>query len=78
MISFVNSGEGNSAWLYINGGRVDESEHRTDSDSGQVYSTGGRELTREVRQGDKIELRTTLMDGVYWYLNYCAEYVPKM
>ena len=78
MYSYVDSGDYNTAMLYINGDKVDESQHWTYSGSGWVESTSGRELTREFSQGDNIELRTTQMNGDYWYINYCAEYVPKL
>ena len=76
----------NVAYLHLNGVKVPESVHSTYSGPGelerwsgaQVVSTGGREVTREVRQGDNIELRTTIMDGEYGRINFCAEYVPKM
>ena len=78
LYSHVYSGEGNTARLFINGVEVDESEHFTYSETGMVWSTGGREMTREVSQGDNIELRTTRMSGYYGNINYCAEYVPNM
>ena len=78
LYSRVNSGDINSAYLYTNGDQVAESQHWTNSETGEVWSTGGREVTREFSQGDKIDLRTTSMDGEYWRINFCAEYVPKM
>ena len=78
MYSQVGSKDENRAYLYINDGAVAESGHRTFSETGMVRSTGGREVTREVSQGDKIELRATLMEGYYYGINFCAEYIPKM
>ena len=77
LYSRVDSGESNLAYLYINGGQVAESEHHTYG-SRSVFSTGGREVTREVSQGDTIELRTTEMRGIYYDINFCAEYFPKL
>ena len=78
MWSKVKSGEWNSALLYINNKGVEESRHGTSSENGLVRSTGGREIKREFSQGDNIELRAPKMDGEYWYIHYCAEYVPKL
>ena len=83
MRSYVDSGYGNMARLYINEDLVTGSEHGTYSISGgQVTSNGGRQVTREVFQGDNIELRTssTLLSGSsgYFSINFCAEYLPKM
>ena len=63
-----------------NNNKVEETFHASHSSigGGAVISTGGREMTREVSQGDKIELRTTRMNGSFGSINFCAEYVPKM
>ena len=79
MVSVVESGQYNWAFLYINGDHVTESQHTTHhSESGKVVSSGGREVTREVSQGDTIELRAISMDGFSLRIHFCAEYVPKM
>ena len=78
MWSRVSTGDVNLAWLFINGRPVNESQQHTFSSSSTLYSTDGREVTREFSQGDNIELRTTTMDGGYTSINFCAEYVPKM
>ena len=80
MDSQVDSGDENWTWLFINSDRVavQESWHRTYSESGRVHSTGGREVTKEVNQGDTIKLKTTRMEGSYYRINFCAEYVPQM
>ena len=76
--SSVESMEYNRAMLYINGGAVYESQHRTFSESGLVRSTGGLELTREFSQGLNIELMAVSVDGRYDEINFCFEYIPKM
>ena len=78
MMAGMITGHDNRAFLFINGDQVDESLYYTYSQTGLMHSTGGRELSREFNQGDTIELRATGMDGYYFYINYCAEYVPKM
>ena len=79
MYSWVDSGEFNYAYLLINGGQqVYESRHGTSSETGIVRSTSGREVIREFSQGNTIELRAYRMEGVYYHINYCAEYNPKM
>ena len=77
LYSKVHSGMHNWANIYLNGEEV-EAEHGTYSSSGVVSSTSGREVTLHVSEGDNIDLRTTVMDGHYYYINYCAEYSPKM
>ena len=76
--SWVNSGNFNEAFLYINGDLVRESAHSTISETGQVRSTGGRQVTWEASQGDNIEYRTTYMTGNFNAFICCAEYLPKM
>ena len=78
MWSYVNTGLFNDCYLYLNGQKLLETTHETFSASGQVHSTGGRVVTVEVSAGDKIEVRATRMDGSYYYILYCAEYIPKM
>ena len=78
MESFVESGDDNIAYLYLNGDQMNESYHQTYSESGTVISTSGRVVTMEANEGDNIELRTTSMDDTYYYIIYCADYVPKM
>ena len=78
MYSRVESGDYNVAYIYLNGNMLVSSGHDTYTDSGAVISTSGRELTMEVSQGDNIKLRTTHMGDEYYYINFCAQYVPKM
>ena len=79
MGSTVNSWNSNLSFLYINGGLLDESSrYRTFSETGQVLSTGGRVVTVEASAGDKIEIRATTVDGSYWRIIFCAEFISKM
>ena len=75
--SRVDSGDHNYCYLTLNGIHP-ETWHHTSSGTGWVYSTGGRVVTVEASAGDKIEIRATVMDGNYFYILYCAEYIPKM
>ena len=70
----------NVCFLYINGDQLDETRHVTYSESGIMISTSGRVVTLEASAGDKIEIRATTMEGSYgyYYILYCAEYIPKM
>ena len=77
LVSGVDSGESNWAVLYINGQLLPETRHNTYSGSGEVVSTGGRVVTLEASAGDRIEIRTDIMDGGYFDILYCAEYIPK-
>ena len=81
LMSWVGSGEAeqrNQAWLLLNGVGLGQAVHHTYSKTTGMDSTGGRVVTLKVSAGDFIELRTTRMDGAYWYIYYCAEFIPKM
>ena len=78
MWSRVEIQKENAAYLYINGKQQLGTEHTTYSASGVVYSTGGRVVTLEASAGDKIEIKATIMEGIYRRILYCAEYIPKM
>ena len=74
--SVVDSGEKNLARLFLNGGLLGpETQHQTYSESGEVISTSGRSVTLEAFSGDAIYLKPTRMDGQYWQIYYCAEYI---
>ena len=78
MWSWVDSGDENYCWLYLNGQRLTETRHKTYTSSGEVQSTGGRVVTVEASAGDKIEIRADGMDDDYYEILYCAEFIPKM
>ena len=78
LYSWVNSGEVNYCYLFLNGEALPETDHTTSSETGQVRSTGGRVVTLEASAGDKIDIRTDRMDRYYYDILYCAEYLPKM
>ena len=78
MLSYVNSTETNIGHLYHNDVVLEESRHKTHSSSGMVASTGGRELTVEASAGDSISLKTSTMDGDYWRVMTCFEFLPKI
>ena len=77
MESRVDGGNHNYCYLYINGEQQPETS-QTYSESRVVTSTGGRVVTLEASAGDQIEIRAPQMDGIYRYVLYCAEYIPKM
>ena len=70
--------EVNVAWLYKNGYSLQGTEHYSASSDGWVTSTGGRVVTLEANAGDRIDLRATRMDGNFWDILFCAEFIPKM
>ena len=78
MYSRVESGDKNWAYLFINGVPREETDHYTFSERGVVRFTSGRVVTLEFRAGDRIEIRTTKLDGHYDDIIYCAEYISKM
>ena len=75
MYSNVGSGDFNKAGIHFNGNIMYETVHRTFSSSGEVQSTGGGVVTLKASAGDKIEIRTTSMEGSYYYIMFCAEYL---
>ena len=78
LFSQLDSGDDNNCYLYINGVALYESRHHTFSQTGAVFSTGGRVVTLEASAGDKIEIRAATMDNWYHNILYCAEYIPKL
>ena len=79
LISRVESTFINICYLYLNGVQLDETRHYTFSERSDVTSTGGRMVTLEANAGDKIEIRAgDRMDGIYWRILFCGEYIPKM
>ena len=78
LYSVVDSGEYTIARLYFNGEDVSQTVLTTYSESGEVGSTGARELTLDAGVGDKIEIRTTTMDRYCNRIIFCTEFIPKM
>ena len=78
MLSYVNSTETNIGHLYHNNVALEHSRFKTHSSSGLVASTGGRELIVEASAGDSISLRTSTMDGEYWRVMTCFEFLPRI
>ena len=75
------AGEGNTAYLYINGSTLHQTYHDTWSGSGETQSTGGRVVIVEASAGDKIDLRVGMegpFTGYYGFINLCAEFIPRM
>jgi len=85
MGSWQDSGEYNQAWLYINGGRIEESVHWTyyDGSEGRVWSLGSRSLYMRLESGDTISLRTVIVGHGLYEITVCfnlaqIDYVPPM
>ena len=84
MESRVSEGDYNFVWLSINGNLLQESRSETmlvkynSVDFGAAGSTGGRMVTVQANTGDQIELRATKLDGAYYKVLYCLEYLPKI
>ena len=77
LMSKLDSGY-NFCFLYLNGQQQWATRHQTYSTGAMVQSTGGRVVTLEASAEDEIEIQTTTMDGSYWNILYCAEFIPKM
>ena len=76
MQSDVHTRDYNLAFLYYNGRRMEETEHKTYySGSGIMASTGGREVMVRAQQGDTLHLRTGTMDDGFYDVNICFEFV---
>ena len=78
LLSFVESSEWNWVSLYLNVGRIKGTKHETSSPSGLVRSTSGRVVTVEASAGDSIELKAEKMEGSYYFINFCVDYIAKM
>ena len=75
IMSRVNTGEYNYAYLYHNGEYIPEAKHRTYSGSDWVVSTGGREILVTAQQGDTLTLRSYIrLDGIFYDIIICFEY----
>ena len=79
LISAKDSGEGDLAYLYINGEQIDESVHTTYYNS----SLGSRSLYMRLEAGDTVSLRTFFVTADLYYITLCFElaqfdYVPLM
>ena len=78
LASYVDSGDWNYCYLYLNGDQLPKTEHYTRSSTEYGRSTSGRVVTLEASAGDTIELRATKMDGSYYRMTFCLEYISKM
>ena len=81
LTSSVHSGENNQAYIYRNDKKLYRTNHSSGStykDNGLVRSSGGREGTLDAKVGDTLYLKATSMDGSFWYINFCVQFVPKM
>ena len=78
--SHVYSGDQNFLRLTLNGRLLGpETQHHTyNTGSGEVISTGGRVVILEASAGDTVSLRVTKVNGKYWQIYFCAEYISKM
>ena len=43
-----------------------------------VRSSGGQEWTLDAKVRDTLYLKATAMDGSYWNINFCVQFVPKI
>ena len=76
MWSSVYTREHNYAYLYINGQKMEETQHGTHyGGSGSMRYTGGREVMVRAQQGDTLHLGTTTVDYGFWYINICFEFL---
>ena len=72
-----DSGERNQAWLFLNGEKIEESNHRTyyTGSDGRVGSLGSRSLYIRLETDDTIDLRTGRLDGSLYDITFCLELV---
>ena len=76
LISAKDSGEGDLAYLYINGEQIDESVHTTyynSSEGGVAESLGSRSLYMRLEAGDTVSLRTFFVTADLYYITLCFE-----
>ena len=72
--SRVLIGDHNYVYLYHNGEQMPETQHDTYSQSGSVYSTGGREILVTAQQGDTLTLGSGGVDNAFANILTCFEY----
>ena len=70
--------EKNIAVLYKNGNSLQGTQYYSASSDGWVASTGGRVVNMEANAGDRIDLRATRIDDIFWDILFCAEFIPKL
>ena len=73
--SRVNTGEVNDVFIYHNQQKIEETRHETYSRDELVNSTGGRELVTRAERGDTFHLSTWRMDGWFFHIITCFEFV---
>ena len=80
MNSRTGFNKSNVVSLYINANELYETASLTyaNGESDVVESSGGRVVIVEASAGDKIEVRTNIMDGIYNKIMLCVEFIPKM
>ena len=71
------SGDHNLAWLFLNGEKIEDSEHNTYylGSDGRVGSLGSRSLYFRLETGDTLSLRTTRLEGALYDISLCLELV---
>ena len=74
MMTTVNAGNFNYAYLYHNGERLSETVHDSFSGNDWVHSTGGREILVTALQGDTLTLRSDRLDQAFRFILTCFEY----
>ena len=83
LTSVTQRGQVNRVFVYFNDEKLWKTEHHTtiemDANSnGLVRSSGGREWNLDASAGDTIDLRATSMGGMFWYMNFCIQFIPKL
>ncbi len=81
LTSLVHSGEVNRVFVHLNDKKLWRTEHHTTStykSDGRVSSTGGRDWTFDASVGDTFYLKATNMDGKFEFINFCAQFIPKI
>ena len=74
MMTTVNAGNFNYAYLYHNGEYMPETQHETFSLLSSAGSTGGREVLVTAQQGDTLTLRSERLDYGFYHILTCFEY----
>ena len=76
LMSAVGTNEANHAYIYFNNMPLPPSYHDSWSENGFLDTTSGREVNVKASAGDSIRFKADRMDGKFWYISFCVEFIP--
>ena len=73
--AWVYAKEQNFAYLYHNGQKMGETQHKTYTGYDAVVSTGGRDVMVRAQKGDTLHLGTSIVDNTLFHVNVCYHFM---